>query len=67
MISLVPVATVLASETARSARPAAVLDTHDDMQRNYWANRLHVSSDDLNAAVEAVGPSIAAIRRHLGK
>ncbi|UGV26603.1 DUF3606 domain-containing protein [Rhodopseudomonas boonkerdii] len=67
MINLAPVSAVLASETSRSVRPPAVIDGSDDTQRNYWAYRLGISSADLNAAIEAVGPSVAAVRRHLGK
>ena len=65
MIQLVPVSTVLAS--MRGVQPAQAIDAADDAQRDYWANRLSVSSKDLSAAIEAVGPSVAAVRRHLGK
>jgi hypothetical protein len=67
MIGLVPVSAVLALETARSVRPPATIDGNDDAQRNYWAYRLGISSEDLSAAIEVVGPSVAAVRRHLGK
>jgi len=65
MISLVPVAAVLASE--RGVRPAPVIDSSDASQRDYWAYRLSVSPTELNAAIEKVGSSVAAVRRHLGK
>ena len=65
MIRLVPVATVLASD--RGVRPAPVIDAGDAAQRTYWATRLSVSADELSAAMEQVGPSVAAVRRHLGK
>lgn len=67
MIRLAPVSTVLASETAQSPRAPATIDAADGSQRDYWAYRLSVSHDDLGAAIDAVGPSVAAIRRHLGK
>jgi len=67
MIRLAPVSSVLASETAQSARPAATIDHADDNQRNYWAYRFGISPEDLNTAIDAVGPSVAAVRRHLGK
>jgi hypothetical protein len=67
MIRLAPVSSVLASETAQSARPPATIDAENDAQRNYWAYRFGISSDDLNAAIDAVGPSVAAVRRHIGK
>lgn len=67
MIRLAPVSSVIASETARGVRPPATIDVQDGNQRNYWAYRFGISSDDLNAAIEAVGPSVAAVRRHLSK
>lgn len=67
MIRLAPVSSVLASETAHSVRPPATIDTQDNDQRNYWAYRFGISSGDLDAAIEAVGPSVSAVRRHLGK
>lgn len=65
MVSLVPVSVVLASQ--RCVRPAPVIDTSDAAQRDYWAYRLRVSADDLDAAIASVGSSVAAVRRHLGK
>ena len=65
MIELVPVSTVLAS--TRGVQPAPVIDSADDSQRDYWAYRLSISSGELSAAMDAVGSSVAAIRRHLGK
>jgi hypothetical protein len=65
MINLVPVAAVMASE--RGVRPAPVIDATDASQRDYWAYRLSVSPSDLSAAIEAVGSSVSAVRRHLGK
>jgi hypothetical protein len=65
MIRLVPVATVLASE--RGIKPAPEIDDSDPSQRDYWAYRLSISPARLNDAIEAVGPSVAAVRRHLGK
>ena len=67
MIRLAPVSEVLALETAHSVRPPATIDSNDETQRNYWAYRFGISSNDLQAAIEAVGPSVAAVRRHLGK
>jgi hypothetical protein len=65
MILLVPVATVLASE--RGVQPAPVIDSGDASQRDYWAYRLSVSPSELTAAIDEVGSSVAAVRRHLGK
>ena len=65
MIRLATVASVLAAQP--SVAPKPVVDTADESQTNYWANRLNISRDDLFAAIDKVGPSAAAIRRHLGK
>lgn len=58
-------ASVLASNTG--VRPSSVIDTKDDSNTNYWASKLSVSPQELAEAVEKVGPSIAAVRRALGK
>lgn len=65
MLRLVTVASVLSSNTG--ARPAPVIDATDDSATHYWASRLKVSPQDLFAAIEKVGSSVAAVRRHLGK
>ncbi|MCX7319389.1 MAG: DUF3606 domain-containing protein [Hyphomicrobiales bacterium] len=64
MIRLAPVSTVLASEAAQSVRPSPTID---ESQRDYWAYRLGISATDLCAAIDVVGSSVAAVRRHLGK
>jgi hypothetical protein len=48
-------------------RAAPVIDTKDDGATAYWAAKLHVSSEDLAAAIQEVGPAVAAVRRHLRK
>lgn len=65
MIRLVTVASVLSSNTG--ARSAPVIDTTDDAATKYWATKLHISPEDLAAAIQEVGPAVAAVRRHLGK
>jgi hypothetical protein len=65
MVSLVPVSVVLASQ--RGVSPAPAIDASDSSQRDYWAYRLRVSANDLDAAIASVGSSVAAVRRHLGK
>jgi hypothetical protein len=65
MIRLATVASVMAAQP--SVAPKPVVDTKDDSQTDYWAYRLSVSRNDLLAAIDKVGPSTAAIRRHLGK
>jgi len=65
MISLVKVSDVQAAETG--VRPPSVVDTKDDAATAYWAYRLNISPDELFDAIQHVGTSVAAIRRHLGK
>jgi hypothetical protein len=65
MIRLATVASVMAAQPSVAPRP--VVDTQDDSQTGYWARRLNISRDQLFDAIEKVGPSMAAIRRHLGK
>jgi hypothetical protein len=65
MIQLVTVASVLAA--ARGVRAPATIDTKDASETDYWAYRLNISREQLFAAIEKVGPSTAAVRRHLGK
>jgi hypothetical protein len=65
MIRLATVASVMATQP--SVAPNPVVDIKDASQTDYWAYRLNVSRDDLFAAIDKVGPSTAAIRRHLGK
>jgi hypothetical protein len=65
MIILATVASVIASE--RGVKPPPVIDMNDALQRDYWAYRLSISHDELLAAVDKVGPSVAAVLRHLRK
>jgi hypothetical protein len=65
MFRLATVASVMAAQP--SVAPKPTVDSKDDSQTDYWAYRLNVSRDELFAAIDEVGPSAAAIRRHLGK
>lgn len=67
MIALVKVSDVLATTAAASGRPSPVIDESDDSARAYWAARFGISTEDLATAIEKVGPSVAAVRRHLHK
>ena len=40
---------------------------HQEHEASYWTKALGVTREQLQAAVEAVGDSAAAVRRHLGK
>ncbi len=65
MISLIKVSDVLAASDG--IKPPSIIDTSDGNATDYWANRLNISSDDLFDAIAEVGPSVAAVRRHLNK
>jgi uncharacterized protein DUF3606 len=65
MIHLATVASVIASQ--RGVAPAPVIDFNDASQRDYWTYRLNVSHDALLAAIDKVGPSVAAVLRDLRK
>ncbi|AVJ33266.1 DUF3606 domain-containing protein [Stenotrophomonas sp. MYb57] len=43
------------------------VNVNEDYEIQYWTNALGVSADELRAAVQAVGPTAAAVRKHLGK
>ena len=43
------------------------INVNEDYELQYWTQTLGVSADELRAAVEAVGPTAAAVRDHLGK
>jgi len=43
------------------------INVNEDYELQYWTKALGVSADQLRAAVEAVGPTAAAVRKHLGK
>lgn len=65
MLRLVTVASVLASNTG--VRAPQVIDTNDDSANGYWASKLSASPQELADAIAKVGPSVAAVRRELGK
>ncbi|CAM0118338.1 MULTISPECIES: DUF3606 domain-containing protein [Stenotrophomonas] len=43
------------------------INVNEDYELQYWTKALGVSADELRAAVKAVGPTSAAVRKHLGK
>ena len=57
----------IVAPTMDVVKPARTIDTRDAASAAYWAYRLSVSPQDLSAAIEKVGSSVAAVRRHLGK
>lgn len=43
------------------------INVNEDYELQYWTKALGVSAEELRAAVNAVGPTAAAVRQHLGK
>ncbi|KAB0523741.1 DUF3606 domain-containing protein [Xanthomonas cissicola] len=43
------------------------INVNEDYELQYWTKALGVSAEELRAAVKAVGPTAAAVRKHLGK
>ncbi|PYY13462.1 MAG: DUF3606 domain-containing protein [Acidobacteria bacterium] len=43
------------------------INVHQDYELRDWAKRFGVSKDELKKAVESVGNSAEAVRKHLGK
>ncbi len=42
------------------------INVNQPWELDYWANKLGVTTQRLIAAVKAVGPMVAAIKRYLG-
>jgi len=43
------------------------INLNEDYEVQYWTKALGVTAAQLKEAVKAVGPTAAAVRRHLGK
>lgn len=43
------------------------INVNEDYEVQYWTKTLGVTADELKAAVKVVGPTSAAVRKHLGK
>jgi len=43
------------------------INLNEDYEVQYWTKALDVTAAQLKEAVKAVGPTAAAVRRHLGK
>ena len=65
VITLVKVSEVLAA--SEGVKPPSTIAVSNGSETAYWASRLNVDSSELVSAIEKVGPSVAAVRRHLHK
>lgn len=43
------------------------INVNEAYELQYWAKALGVTPEQLRAAVQAVGPTVQAVRRHLGQ
>ncbi len=43
------------------------INVNEDYEQQYWTTTLGVSAKELRVAVAAVGPTVVAVRKHLGK
>ncbi|MBQ5946027.1 DUF3606 domain-containing protein [Massilia sp. ST3] len=43
------------------------INVHEEWEVRHWTEALGVSREELERAVKAVGPSVDAVRAHLGR
>lgn len=43
------------------------INVHESYELSYWCRELGCTESQLRQAVQAVGPMVANVRRHLGK
>ncbi|OBW40238.1 hypothetical protein AB670_03436 [Chryseobacterium sp. MOF25P] len=51
----------------RRPQDATKVNVNESWELDYWSKELGVTKERLKEAVKAVGTSVAAVRRHLGK
>jgi hypothetical protein len=54
-------------KTNRGAADRSRINIHEDYELRDWSKRLGVSPEELKKAVQQVGTSAEAVRKHLGK
>jgi uncharacterized protein DUF3606 len=54
-------------KTNRGAADRSRIDVDEDYELHDWSKRLGVSPEELKKAVQQVGTSAEAVRKHLGK
>lgn len=55
------------NNTLRAPQDARRIALEEDYEVRYWTDKWGVSREQLAAAVKAVGHSVDAVARHLGK
>jgi len=53
--------------TNRGAQDRSRININEEHEVRYWTGALGVTREQLEAAVQAVGVSAAAVREHLGR
>ena len=56
----------MADDKTQSGQDRTRINVHEDYELRDWSKQLGVTPDQLKAAVEAVGPTVAAVEKHLG-
>lgn len=51
----------------RRPQDASKINVHEAWELEYWCKELGVTPAQLKAAVQAVGTSVSAVKKHLGK
>lgn len=53
--------------TKKKPLDSSRINIYEPYEVNYWCAELKVTKAELIAAVKAVGTSVAAVKKHLGK
>ena len=51
----------------RGQQDRSRINVHEEWEVRYWTEALGVSREQLESAVRQVGPSVTAVREHLGR
>ncbi|MGB9991575.1 DUF3606 domain-containing protein [Pseudoduganella rhizocola] len=51
----------------RGPQDRSRINVNEEWEVAYWTKELGLSKAELEAAVKAAGPSVSAVRQHLGK
>jgi hypothetical protein len=55
------------NKTKTGSPDTKLINTSENYEVEYWSKEFGVSAEQLRAAVKAVGNSVAAVKKHLGK
>lgn len=58
----------MADDLKQTGKPDdARIDPDQDHELSYWSRKLGVSRDELHSAVQAAGPMVKDVQRHLNR